>query len=216
MRLLLLLTAVCAALVAQSNTAAVPRAEDTPGLPRVLLIGDSISIGYTPAVQKLLAHKANVHRIAGNAGPSSNGVFLIESWLGKDKWDVIHFNFGLHDLKRLEDGEHQVPLESYERYLRLLVQRLKRTGARLIWASTTPVPEAKVSPPRVPGDVNTFNAVAAKIMKENDVAVNDLYNFALPLLREIQRPANVHFTDSGSERLAKQVAGAIEQALAKK
>jgi acyl-CoA thioesterase-1 len=208
-RLSILLTAICSLLPAQAI-------EDTPGLPRVLLIGDSISIGYTEPVRKLLASKANVHRISGNAGPSSNGVFLIDSWLGKGKWDVIHFNFGLHDLKRLEDGKPQVPLESYERYLRLIVERLKRTGARLIWASTTPVPDAKVSPPRVAVDVPVFNSAAALVMKQNGVVTNDLYGFALTRLAEIQQPANVHFTPSGSEALAKEVAAAIETALGKK
>lgn len=216
MRLLLMLTAICAALIAQDYRGPIPAIEDTPGLPRVLIIGDSISIGYTLPVRKLLAGKANVHRISGNAGPSSNGVFLLETWLGQNKWDVIHFNFGLHDLKRLDDGKQQVPLDSYERYLRLIVQRLKRTGARLIWASTTPVPEGKVSPPRVTGDVTTYNTAAARIMQENDVIVDDLYTFALRLLSEIQQPVNVHFTPAGSELLGKQVAGAIEQALVKK
>jgi acyl-CoA thioesterase-1 len=126
---------------------------------------------------------------------------------------VIHFNFGLHDLKRLDDGKHQVPIDSYERYLRLIVQRLKRTNARLIWATTTPVPDAKVSPPRVAADVGAFNAVAARVMKEHEVRIDDLYSFALPRLSEIQQPANVHFTPAGSELLARQVAEAIEQAL---
>jgi acyl-CoA thioesterase-1 len=208
-----LFAAACASLLAQDLPGPLPAIEDVPGLPRVLLIGDSISIGYTLPVRKLLGGKANVHRISGNAGPTSNGVFLIESWLGKGKWDVIHFNFGLHDLKRLDDGKHQVPLESYERYLGLVVQRLKKTGARLIWASTTPVPDAKVSPPRVAGDVPVFNAAAARIMKENDIVINDLYSFALPRLKEIQIPSNVHFTDPGSELLGKQVAGAIVEAI---
>ena len=174
---------------------------------------DSISIGYTLPVKGLLAGVANVHRIGGNAGPSSNGVFLIDAWLGSMKWDIIHFNFGLHDLKRLEDGKQQIPLDAYERYLRLIVQRLKRTGAKLLWASTTPVPEAKVIPPRVPSDVILYNAVASRIMKENGIAVNDLYSFALSRLGEIQQPANVHFTPAGSELLGKQVARVIEDAL---
>jgi lysophospholipase L1-like esterase len=212
-RFLFLLLAACAALSAQNP---VPTTQDLPGLPRVLLIGDSISIGYTVPVQKLLQGKANVHRINGNAGPSSNGVFLIDSWLGKDKWDVIHFNFGLHDLKRLDDGKHQVPPEAYQRYLGLIVQRLKRTGARLVWASTTPVPEGKVNPPRTPADVPVYNSLAARIMKENNISVDDLYTFALPRLAEIQTPVNVHFTAAGSELLAKQVAAAIEHALAAK
>jgi lysophospholipase L1-like esterase len=215
-RLILLFLLICSVLGAQDYRGPIPSLEDTPGLPRVLLIGDSISIGYTIPVRKMLADKANVHRISGNAGPSSNGVFLIDGWLGKDKWDVIHFNFGLHDLKRLDDGKHQVPIDSYERYLRLIVQRLKKTGARLIWASTTPVPDGKVSPPRVSSDVAAYNSAAAAVMKENNVIVNDLYAFALPKLGEIQMPVNVHFTSSGSELLGKQVASVIEQALPKK
>jgi hypothetical protein len=67
------------------------------GLPRVLLIGDSISMGYTLDVRELLKGKANVHRIPTNGGPTTNGLKNIKAWLGDSKWDVIHFNWGLHD-----------------------------------------------------------------------------------------------------------------------
>ncbi len=67
--------------------------EDDPRLPRVLLIGDSISIGYTVPVRKLLAGKANVHRIPTNGGPTTRGLEQIDKWLGKKPWDVIHFNW---------------------------------------------------------------------------------------------------------------------------
>src|SRR5688572_21808238 len=70
---------------------------DDPKLPRVLLIGDSISIGYTLAVRDLLKGKANVHRIPTNGGPTTNGLARLKQWLGDGKWDVIHFNWGLHD-----------------------------------------------------------------------------------------------------------------------
>ena len=191
--------ALAASLFAQDNRSPVPAIEDDPALPRVLLIGDSISIGYEVPVRKMLTGKANVHRVPGNAGPSSNGVFLIDSWLGEKKWDVIHFNFGLHDLKRLSDGKHQVGPEAYERYLRLVVERLQKTGAKLIWASTTPVPEGKVSPPRVPADVAAYNEIALRVMRENSIPVDDLYAFALPRLKDIQQPVNVHFTAEGSK-----------------
>jgi acyl-CoA thioesterase-1 len=204
------------ALFAQDFRQPVPPIPDDPSLPRVLLIGDSISIGYSLPVRKLLSGKANVHRVPGNAGPSSNGVYMIDSWLGDKPWDVIHFNFGLHDLKRLSDGKPQVGPEAYERYLRLVVERLKKTGARLIWASTTPVPEGKVSPPRVPADVPLYNGIALKVMRENGIPVDDLYAFALPRLKSIQEPVNVHFTPAGSTILAEQVAKSIESALARK
>ena len=75
--------------------------KDDPNLARVLLIGDSISIGYTLAVRELLEGKANVHRPPTNCGPTTRGLEQIDAWLGDKKWDVIHFNFGLHDLKYL-------------------------------------------------------------------------------------------------------------------
>src|SRR5262245_54657148 len=171
--------------------------KDDPTLPRVLLIGDSISIGYTMPTRQKLQGKANVHRIPENGGPTTNGVAKIDKWLGSGKWDVIHFNWGLHDIKLDAAGKHQVPIDQYEKNLRELVKRLKATGAKLIWASTTPVPNAKVSPVRKDSDVVACNAVARKIMEENGVTIDDLYGFALPRLEKIQRPANVHFTADG-------------------
>jgi acyl-CoA thioesterase-1 len=139
----------------------------------------------------------------------------IAEWLGEEKWDVIHFNFGLHDLKQMFDGYYQVSPDDYERNLRRIVFRLKQTGAKLIFATTTPVPEGKVSPPRLPGDVVLYNNRALKVMRENGVEIDDLYSFALPRLSEWQLPLNVHFTEAGSEALGKEVARVIIAVLKK-
>jgi acyl-CoA thioesterase-1 len=189
--------------------------QDDPKLPRVLLIGDSISMGYTLPTRKLLAGKANVHRVPENGGPTSNGTAKLAKWLGAGKWDVIHFNWGLHDLKLDKDGKHQIPIDQYEKNLRELVQQLKATNAKLIWASTTPVPEGKLNPPRKDSDVQAYNAVAKKIMAENGVAIDDLYTFVAPQLAKLQQPVNVHFKPDGSDALAKEVARHIEAALGK-
>lgn len=187
---------------------------DDPALPRVLLIGDSISIGYTLPVRESLKGKANVHRIPENAAHTRHGVEKIDGWLGDTQWDVIHFNFGLHDLKIMESGAHQVSIGQYEANLRTLVTKLKKTGARLIWTTTTPVPPGKLSPPRQPGDVAMFNAAARRVMDEAaGIAIDDLYAFALPRLQEIQLPVNVHFTEEGSRVLARAVVEAIEAEL---
>ena len=197
--------------------------EELAGLPRVLLIGDSISIGYTLAVREELKGKANVHRPLTNCGPTIRGVEQIDNWLGDQKWDVIHFNWGLHDLKYMgpngenladpkDAGSHQqVPIDEYEKHLRTLVARMKKTGAKLIWCSTTPVPEGVAG--RVVGDAVKYNEVAAQVMKENGVAIDDLYEFAKPRLAEIQLRANVHFSPEGSKVLAAQVAKSIRAAL---
>ncbi|MCW5962616.1 MAG: SGNH/GDSL hydrolase family protein [Bryobacterales bacterium] len=197
-----------------ANPALVP-IEDRPALPRVLLIGDSISIGYTLTVRELQKDVANVHRIPTNGGPTPKGIESIDSWLGKERWDVIHFNWGLHDLKYMFDDRPQVDIGQYERNLFRLVGRLKQTGAALIWATTTPVPSERVSPKRVPGEVARYNDAAARVMTRNGVAVNDLYHFAMPKLGAIQQTDNVHFHPEGSRLLGEQVAAAIRKALGK-
>jgi acyl-CoA thioesterase-1 len=198
---------------AKKTNPAYEKITDDPGLPRVLLIGDSISIGYTLPVRKLLDGKANLHRIPTNGGPTTNGLKNLKAWLGDSRWDVIHFNWGLHDLK-LIDGKHQVSLEDYDKNLRELVQQLKATKAKLIWCSTTPVPDGTGIRNR--GDELKYNAVAEKIMKEHDIPIDDLFEFARPQLDQIQLPANVHFSPRGSEVLAQQVAKSIEAQLPKK
>lgn len=201
---------------AATENPAFAKTEDVPGLPRVLLIGDSISIGYTIFARELLNGKANVHRIPTNGGPTTKGIENIDSWLGKDHWDAIHFNWGLHDLKYMFDDQPQVDLAQYERNLDRLVTRLRKTGARLIWATTTPVPNLRVGPKRIPDDVLRYNEAAARVMKRQGVAVNDLYSLAMKRLAEIQIPDNVHFTPAGSRVLAEQVAASILAALPKR
>lgn len=193
---------------------------DVAGLPRVLLIGDSISIGYTLPTRELLAGKANVHRIPTNGGPTTRGLDQIDAWLGDQHWDVIHFNWGLHDLKYIDSsggltdvaaGQIQVPLDVYRKNLQTLTQRLKQTGATLIWCSTTPVPKGAKG--RTPGDEVRYNEAALEVMRAEGVAVDDLYAFARPRLAEIGKPADVHYTSEGSKVLATQVAASIEAAL---
>ncbi len=187
---------------------------DNSSLPRVLLIGDSISIGYTLPVRELLQGKATVHRIPMNGGPTTRGIDKLGQWLGDKDWDVIHFNWGLHDLKFMENGHRQVSLDQYESNLTSLVEQLKATGASLIWASTTPVPHGEIKPLRKPGDDVIYNLVAKRIMHSNQISINDLYTHAKPKLDQLQRPENVHFTPEGSQFLANRVANAISSKLA--
>jgi len=181
--------------------------------PPVLIIGDSISIGYTPPLTELLKDKAAVKHHEGNAAHTNNGVAKLDEWLGTEKWKVITFNFGLHDLKIMEDGKHQVGLEQYEKNLETIAARLKKTGARLLFVTTTPVPEGKLSPLRKPGDELAFNAAALRVMKKQKIKVVDLHAYAKPRLATIQTPANVHFTKEGSAQLAAVVGAAIEKEL---
>jgi acyl-CoA thioesterase-1 len=202
-----------------------------PNLPSVLIIGDSISMGYTPYVVKELAGKANVIHAPGNSQGTTLGCQKLGEWLkcgekvGIKKWDVIHFNWGLHDLKHVTEAgtsknsndfndPQQADITQYEKNLKVLVKQLKATGVPLIFATTTPYPDG-VKPARKPSDAPAYNEVATKIMKANDIKVNDLYALVLPKLAEVQRPKNVHFAAKGSELMGKQVAEHILQALPK-
>jgi len=187
--------------------------EDVAGLPRVLLIGDSISMGYTIPVRTLLAGVANVHRIPANGGPTKSGVANLARWLGSGKWDVIHFNHGIHDLRHMADGKRQVEPADYEANLRALVAKLKATGAKVIWATTTPIPDGPLTPPRTFGKVAEYNAIAARVMREEGVAIDDLNARITPRLADLQTPHDVHYKPEGYAFLAEQVAAEIRRAL---
>lgn len=196
------------------SAAGCTRLEPEPA--RVLIIGDSISIGYFKPVQEMLAGRAIVEHNPGNAAHTANGLARLDEWLGDTKWDVIHFNHGLHDLKYIDEngrnvsaekGHQQIPIDQYERNLDEIVTRLEKTGAKLIFANTTPVPDGTGF--RVKGDAQKYNVVAEKVMQKHGVPVNDLYSFAMARLDEIQRPVNVHFTPEGSRLLGEQVVKVI-------
>ncbi len=199
------------------------QAEDVPPLPKVLIIGDSISIGYTPPLTEMLRGKAEIIHNPGNAAHSAHGLENLDAWLGDTQWDVIHFNHGLHDLKYVDDtgknvsakekGHKQIPLEQYAKNLEGIVLRLKETSAKLIFATTTPFPVNLTNPVREKADVAAYNDAALEVMKKYDVAVNDLCAFAEPRLTELQIPMNVHFMDIGSEALAREVAKHVLRAL---
>lgn len=190
-------------------------------LPKVYIIGDSISIGYTPYVEKALSNRAHIHRVDGNALSTVTGLEKLDDWLGDTQWDVIHFNWGLHDMKYINDagemvpvteGRQWVPLEQYAENLHRLVLRLKERGAKLIFASTTPVPEGVSG--RVPGEQVKYNEAALAVMMGQGVPVNDLCAL-IENDRESKggKPANVHYTEEGSELLGQAVAFHIENAL---
>lgn len=192
-------------------------------LPRVLIIGDSISIAYTKPLTKMLEGRAIVVHNPGNAQHSAHGLKNLEKWLGDGKWDVIHFNHGLHDLKYVDEngkntrsretGHIQIELSAYAGNMEAIVKRLKKTGAALIFGTTTPYPDKPAGPLREAFQAARYNAVAVEIMKDHKITVNDLNMLVLNRLHELQQPNNVHFTKQGSMELAKEVKKHILKAI---
>ena len=207
--------------------------EPEPELPKVFIYGDSISIGYTEYVRESLKGKACVYRLHENGGSSNDFIRKMEAFRnamfkpnlknGWDfEWDLIHFNVGLHDLKYVvngklnkEEGKQVSSLDTYESNLRHIIQYLKNNypNAKLIFATTTPVPEGE--PGRVAGDAVNYNKTALTALKDHDdIIVNDLYTYAEPVLEKYAtKPGNVHFKEEGSRLLGIEVAGVIGKTL---
>jgi lysophospholipase L1-like esterase len=200
------------------------------GKPTVLVLGDSISIGYTPSLRTQLADIATVVRpMASEKKPENcsgtlNGVAKVEDWIRRaGKPDVITFNFGLHDLKRETQGAKrtassdpadppQSDPETYRRNLTQIVSKLEATGAKLLFVTTTPVPPGKLNPHRDAGDPLLYNAIARQVVQPRGIEVIDLYGPAIEN-PDWQRPVNVHFTEAGSEALATVIAKKVKTAL---
>lgn len=190
---------------AQNKETAWDYVKDDPELPRVLLIGDSVSRGYTLAVRHALAGRVNLHRAPENCGPTKNGLKKLDVWLGSGHWDVIHFNFGIHD-RALKPDE-------YARNLEQIVARLEKTGAKIIWASTTPMPPGSTKYPQAP--IDKLNEIAAAVMQKHHIAMDDLGAAIQPRLAEFQNKDDVHFNAAGYDFLGQTVAKSITEALAR-
>jgi lysophospholipase L1-like esterase len=202
-----------------------PPSEAAEQLPQVLIIGDSISLGYTPRVVEFLKGKALVKHNAGNAQHTGTGIEKLDAWLGETDWDVIHFNWGLWDLcyrhpeSKVQGRRDKVrgtlttPLDVYEQNLDQLVTRLKKTNAALVWANTTVVPEGEAG--RKLDDDARYNAAAARVMEKHGVPINDLNALTKQFGPELfTKPGDVHFIAEGYDKLARQVVAAIEEAIA--
>ncbi len=178
--------------------------KDDPALPRMLIIGDSISRGYTLAVRHALAGKVNVHRAPANCGPTRSGLSRLDVWLGQGKWDVVSWNFGIHD--------RQTEPEIYRKNLETLLKRLQATGAKLIWVRTTPAPPPGNNETKfTDAQCGQVNRVADKIMVANHIPEIDLFSLMQPKLKEYQNPNDVHFKETGYELMGAQIAFVVSR-----
>jgi hypothetical protein len=204
-----------------------------PKLPNVLIIGDSIAMGYTLPVRHLLAGKANVihpmrpdGKLPVNCFNTEIGLKELPNWLGSTKWSVIQFNWGAHDYcyrnpasknpgqRDKEHGKIEVPLPEYQANLEKLLGELEKTGARLIWASSTRTNEGDLG--RIVGEEVKYNAAAAEVMARHHIPIDDLYACSKMFPPELALgPGNPHFMPEGYARLGKQTADFVLAALKK-
>ena len=182
----------------------------------VILIGDSIRMGYRPTVEQLLGDRVQLWAPAENGGTSANVLAHLDEWVLSRRPNILHLNCGLHDLKTDFGATSQaVPLDQYEANLRQIVGRIEGLGTtQLIWATTTPVNEvwhhARKSFDRFQADVLAYNHVARQVVSAHGVPINDLYQTMMDAGRdEHLAPDGVHFTPAGYMLLGQVVADAI-------
>lgn len=177
----------------------------------LVLIGDSIRMGYQATVRERLA-SVDIWSPEANGGDSANVLAHLDEWVAAHSPQVVHLNCGLHDIKKpFDSGRAQVGLDEYRRHLREIFDRILSTGARLVWASTTPVDEdlhhRNKGFDRFTADVDAYNSVALDLATAEDVTVNDLHAVIESADRtHLLREDGVHFSEEGSRLLGDAVA----------
>ena len=190
-----------------------------PERAKVLVIGDSISMGYCPAVAEALSDRAEVVHNPGNGGDTDNVLANLDAWLGEAEPDVVSLNAGLHDLKfDRRRHVHQVPLDRYRANLEEIIDRLSAGTAGVLWVTTTPVIEpwhqAARDFDRHNRDVDACNAVALEIARAAGLPVCDLHAAVLKAGPEkMLSPDGVHYGDEAYATLGRRVAASLGELL---
>ena len=183
-------------------------------LPSVLLIGDSLSMSYTLGVRKRLTGVANLFRAPDNCRSTRQTRDQIEVYLGTRKWELIHFNWGMHDITLFDGGKvsvlgtPQVPEAEYRDNFEWLLARLNQTSANLIWATTTPV--ADHVEVRSNKNIEAYNRIASRFVENRGVATNDLFSLVQAQVPPIWKDG-VHLTERGAEIVADAVTESIRR-----
>ena len=200
---------------------------ESPEKPKILIIGDSISIGYTPFVKEALSSRCDVFHNPGNAQHTGTGLENISKWIGNNDWDIIQFNWGLWDLcYRNPDSKNQgnrdkingkitFSIEEYKSNLDSIIKILKtKTSAKLVFVTTTYVPENEEG--RFKKDALRYNKAAKEVMKKNDIPINDIYAKSIAIHKKFGLGSDdVHYTSEGYEELSKLIVSFIENKVEK-
>ncbi len=194
---------------------------------KVLIIGDSISIGYTPFVKENLNQDAIVNHNPGNAQHTGTGLKKVKEWIGNEDWDIIQFNWGLWDLcyrhpdakvygnRDKINGEVTFSLDDYEKNLERIIQSIKQvSNAQLIFVTTSYIPKHEAG--RFKKDAQKFNKVAKRVMKKYDVKVNDIYKASKAIHKVYGKgDDDVHYSKKGYEKLGKIISEFLSKEIIK-
>ena len=187
----------------------------------VLLIGDSIRMGYDKAVRKTLEGKANVYFPDDCCRFASYLLRYIQDYkslIPEGEVDVIHWNAGLWDCLRLYQEEPHTPIDIYAYYIDRICCRIKKIypNAHVIFATSTKVQSELMYTDckRYNEDIEKYNAAAVEVVKKHGFEVNDLYAVSEILPAEAHSDPTHYYTTIGTEAFANQVLSCIAPHLA--
>ena len=186
----------------------------------VLLVGDSIRIGYDKSVHKSLAGSANVIFPSENCRFAAYTLRYFQDYckpLAGEEIDVIHWNAGLWDCLRLFGEEPQTPVDIYAYYIDRICKRIQTIfpNAKVIFATSTSVLSESMKPDfkRYNEEIEAYNAAAVEVVQKYGFAVNDLYALSRTLPVEAHSDAVHYYTSVGTEAFTKQVLSYVVPAL---
>jgi len=178
---------------------------DRDGVPRVLLVGDSITKSYHSFVEKNLGERFAVARLSTSACVCDPDFLkqlqpLVEGY----DFSIIHFNNGLHGWGYSEEEY----AEGYEAVVDWLLGHAPK--AKLILALTTPDRRIDRNGELDPGfrRVRERNRIAQAVALKRNLPVNDLFSLVSDHPEYFSDDC-IHFNEQGQSLLGDQVTKAI-------
>lgn len=187
---------------------------------KVLLLGDSIRMGYDKYVKLALKDVADVIFPDENCRSSAyvlRSIFFWNEWLKlDDSIDVIHWNAGLWDGLRLLDGKPLISFEQYKDNIERISFHLNKwfPNTRIIFATSTPVQEELFGEcKRFNSDTEKYNQAACEIVKSYGGYINDLYSIMSKCPTSYHSDQTHYYTKEGTQVITNAVLNCICQQL---
>ena len=188
---------------------------------KVLLIGDSIRMGYCNYVKEALKDTAEVVYPGDNCRFAQYVLRHLESWRTElqldESLEVVHWNAGLWDTLRNFDEDVLTPPEVYREFINRCCKKIKRffPNAKVIFATSTPVLEHKFSKDsyRLNKDVREFNQIAIEECLKYGFEINDLYAVAEKFPEEYYSDCTHLRTENGTKFMTEAVCKSVLKAL---
>lgn len=202
---------------------------------KVLLLGDSIRLGYGQKVKELLSDIAEVKMPEENCKWTKNTYWYFSIWAGEERYDVIHWNNGIWDLHHIDNGEHFCSLDEYLRDNERLAALIRKYTDKMIWATSTP--GGKILDQRKAlnalentdrefkkrfltsdqkdwnNSISIYNAAAVDLYRSLGAEIDDLHAVLSEHLEDYLSEDGIHPNEKGYDALAVHAAAVIRRAL---